>query len=400
MQFLTDSKIPFLKYRTVFVWVSAALLMITVAELFFLGGINFGIDFTGGTQLTVKKVESVPVDDLRNALSDAGLREVQIQSYGAPEDNEVLIKTPIKEGSEEGTSNEVITALDTALNSDRGDKLDLNQRGFNDIASLLQSADPDGKAAEGPQAARDHYEAVAQLVVDARRTQTIFSDFDQIRTIEGLSPAATSVLENQSYIGHFLVRSNESVGPQIGSELRTKGYLAVALSLIGMLMYIWYRFELRFGIGALVAVFHDFLITLGLFALFKFEFNLSTIAAFLTLVGYSVNDTVVIFDRVRENMRRFRRRPLEDLMNLSINQTLSRTVLTSGTTLLVIGSLFFAGGAVLRPFSFVLLIGIIIGTYSSIFVASPFALLWEKWTRGQETAGGGKKKGRDAEQPA
>ena len=399
MQFLTNTKIPFLKYRTTFVWVSAALLLITVAELFFLGGINFGIDFTGGTQLTVKKVDSVPIDDLRNALSDAGMREVQIQSYGADEDNEVLIKTPIKEGSEEGTSEEVIAALDAALNPDRGNKPDLNQRGFNDIASLLQAADPDGKAAEGPQVARAHYETIAQGVIDARRANTIFSSFDQIKAVEGLSPAAASVLESQSYIGHFLIRSNESVGPQIGSELRTKGYLAVALSLIGMLMYIWYRFELRFGIGALVAVFHDFLITLGLFALIDFEFNLSTIAAFLTLVGYSVNDTVVIFDRVRENMRRFRRRPLEDLMNLSINQTLSRTVLTSGTTLLVVGSLFFAGGEVLRPFSFVLLIGIIIGTYSSIFVASPFALLWERWTGGEDEADSGKKR-RDAEQPA
>lgn len=390
MQFLTNSKIPFLKYRSVFVWVSAALLVVTVAELFILGGINFGIDFTGGTQLTVKLRKEVSVDDLRNALSDAGLREVQIQSYGEPGDNEVLIKTPIKEGSEEGSSNEVIEALDAAFNADRGSKVDLNQRGRNDIAGLLQSADPDGKAGDGVQVAGDYYETVAASVVAARQTNTIFADIGEVKAAEGLTPAAGSVLENQGYVGSFVVRSNESVGPQIGSELRTKGYLAVIMSLVGMLMYIWYRFELRFGIGALVAVFHDFLITLGLFALLDFEFNLSTIAAFLTLVGYSVNDTVVIFDRVRENMRRFRRRPLEDLMNLSINQTLSRTVLTSGTTLLVVGSLFFAGGEVLRPFAFVLMIGIVIGTYSSIFVASPFALLWETWTGADSASNDGK----------
>ncbi|MEM1177868.1 MAG: protein translocase subunit SecF [Acidobacteriota bacterium] len=384
MQFLTNSKIPFLKYRSVFVWVSAALLLVTVAELFILGGINFGIDFTGGTQLTVKMRDEISVDDLRNALSDAGLREVQIQTYGEAGANEALIKTPIKEGSEEGSSNEVIDALDVAFNGDRGAKLDLNQRGRNDIASLLQTADPDGKAGEGLTASTAHYDAVGGAVVTARQANTIFTSMDQVTSAEGVSPAAASLLESQGYIGSFLIRSNESGGPQIGSVLRTKGYLAVILSLIGMLMYIWYRFELRFGIGALVAVFHDFLITLGLFALIDFEFNLSTIAAFLTLVGYSVNDTVVIFDRVRENMRRFRRRPLEDLMNLSINQTLSRTVLTSSTTLLVVGSLFFAGGDVLRPFSFVLMIGIIIGTYSSIFVASPFALLWERWTGSED----------------
>ena len=149
--------------------------------------------------------------------------------------------------------------------------------------------------------------------------------------------------------------------------------------MIGMLIYIWFRFELRFGVGALVAVFHDVLITVGLYAFAGFEFNLTTIAAFLTLVGYSVNDTVVVFDRVRENLRRSRSRSLEDTMNLSINQTLSRTVLTSGTTLLVVGSILFLGGDVLRGFAFILTIGVIVGTYSSIYVASPFALLWESW---------------------
>ncbi|MEO1369223.1 MAG: hypothetical protein AAFX50_18750, partial [Acidobacteriota bacterium] len=243
MQFLTNSKIPFLKYRSVFVWVSAALLAVTVAELFILGGLNFGIDFTGGTQLTVKLRNEVSVDDLRNALSDAGLREAQIQSYGDPGDNEVLIKTPIKEGSEEGSSNEVMGALDAAFNAERGSKIDLNLRGRNDIAGLLQTSDPDNKAGEGLTAATEHYESVGEAIVAARQQNTIFTSFDQIKAADGVSPAAAAVLESQGYIGSYLVRSNESVGPQIGSELRTKGYLAVILSLIGMLMYIWSRFE-------------------------------------------------------------------------------------------------------------------------------------------------------------
>jgi preprotein translocase subunit SecF len=145
-----------------------------------------------------------------------------------------------------------------------------------------------------------------------------------------------------------------------------------------MLLYIWFRFELRFGVGALMAVFHDVLVVLGFYALMDFEFNLTTIAAFLTLVGYSVNDTVVIFDRVRENMRRNRREPFAETLNRSINQTLSRTILTSGTTLLAVGALLVLGGDVLRGFSFVLTIGIVVGTYSSVYVASPFALLWEQ----------------------
>jgi preprotein translocase subunit SecF len=155
--------------------------------------------------------------------------------------------------------------------------------------------------------------------------------------------------------------------------------MAVAASLVGMLAYMWFRFELRFGIGAVVAVFHDVLITLGLFALADFEFNLTTVAAFLTLVGYSVNDTVVVFDRVRENLRRKRTEPFVDVMNRSINQCMSRTVLTSGTTLLAVGSLLVLGGDVLRGFAFIMTIGIVVGTYSSIYVAGPFAILWESY---------------------
>ena len=180
-------------------------------------------------------------------------------------------------------------------------------------------------------------------------------------------------------LGDFAVLGSENVGPQIGRELRRKGVAAVVLSMLGMLGYIWFRFELRFGIGALIATAHDVLIVLGLYALADFEFNLTTVAAFLTLVGYSVNDSVVVFDRVRENLRRKRRTPLVETMNVSLNQTLSRTVLTSGTTLLAVGSLLFLGGDVLRGFGFILTVGVVVGTYSSIYVASPFTILWEQW---------------------
>jgi preprotein translocase subunit SecF len=174
------------------------------------------------------------------------------------------------------------------------------------------------------------------------------------------------------------VLSSENVGPQVGSELRKKGLYAVAWSLFGMLLYIWLRFELRFGVGATMATLHDVLVTLGLFAFAGFEFNLTTIAAFLTLIGYSVNDTVVVFDRVRENLRKSPGKPLLEVMNRSINQTLSRTLLTGGTTLLACLALMIWGGEVLRGFAFILFVGVIVGTYSSIYIASPFTLLWEQ----------------------
>ncbi len=383
MQFLTDSHIDFMKYRKVFIWVSILLLVVACAELFFLTGLNLGIDFAGGTQLTLRLRDSGSPEELRRTFENAGMREAQIQRYGDG-DSEFLIKTPVVGGSEEGSGTAMIDALNADFNSDAAGRLDLNQRGADAVASLLYEADPDSRVGVDEVAARTEYATVAAAVLERRKTLTIFNSWDQLDNVEGLSDAALTTLKDKAFFGAFHVLQNENVGPQIGSELRTKGVLAVVLSFFGMLLYIWFRFELRFGIGALVAVVHDFMITLGLFALLNFEFNLSTIAAFLTLVGYSVNDSVVIFDRVRENMRRFKRRPLLEVINLSLNQTLSRTILTSGTTLLVLISLFTLGGEVIRGFAFVLMIGVVIGTYSSIFVASPFALAWEKYF-GRET---------------
>ena len=380
MEFLTNSKIDFMKYRKVFVWFSLLLLIVAVVELFALGGLNLGIDFAGGTQMTVALRDEIDINQLRGVLEAAGVNGAQIQSYGEALDNMVLIKAPVVEGSEEGSSETIIAALEAELNQDRANAFDLNQRGTPSLAQLLLEADPEALKSGDEEAARSRYNEIASQVLEQRKSVTLFKDMesDLFSAVE-VPQAVRDVLESQVSLGAFHVVQNDNVGPQIGEELKQKGISAVVLSLLGMLGYIWYRFELRFGVGALVAVFHDFLITLGLFALINYEFNLPTIAAFLTLVGYSVNDTVVIFDRVRENMRKHRRKALVDTMNESINQTLSRTVLTSGTTLLVVGCLFFLGGPGLRSFAFVLLIGVMIGTYSSVFVASPFALLWEQY---------------------
>lgn len=387
MQFLANTKIDFMKYRKGFVVLSSALLLVCVAELFILGGLNLGIDFAGGTQMAVRLRDAADVDGLRGALEGSGLSGLAMQRYGDIGDNEVLIKVPVVEGSEEGSSAEILAALGQALNGETSGKFDVNTNGSDALGAFLFERDPDGlRTSNDPndpqEEAREAYLALARSVLEARNEIGIFSDWNEVAAAAnsaGLGEQVMTLLQADASLGGFAVLSNENVGPQIGSELRNKGILAMVFSLIGMLAYIWYRFELRFGVGAIVAVFHDFLIVLGLYALLNYEFNLPTIAAFLTLIGYSVNDTVVIFDRVRENMRRNRRRPLIDIMNTSLNQTLSRTVLTSSTTLLVVGSLFFFGGDAIRGFAFVLLIGIFIGTYSSIFVASPFALLWEQW---------------------
>ena len=175
------------------------------------------------------------------------------------------------------------------------------------------------------------------------------------------------------------IRSVEIVGPQVGSSLRNQALLATGYSLAGMLVYLWFRFELIYGVAAVVAVFHDTLITVGFFSLFNYEISLTVIAAILTLIGYSMNDTIVVFDRIRENLATSRRESLADVVNRSINQTLSRTVLTSGLTFLTVLSLFFFGGEVLHPFSFALVVGILIGTYSSIAVAAPMLVAYQQW---------------------
>jgi preprotein translocase subunit SecF len=178
--------------------------------------------------------------------------------------------------------------------------------------------------------------------------------------------------------GRFEIRRIESVGPKVGRELRQQGAWSVIAATIMMGVYIWFRFELRFGLGAVVALIHDVLVTIGALMLAHYEFDLTIIAALLTIVGYSVNDTVIVCDRIRENMRKIRRESLEAIINMSINETLSRTIITTGTAIMVLIALFLLGGGVIRPFAFALLVGFFSGVYSTIFIASPVILLWEK----------------------
>jgi preprotein translocase subunit SecF len=394
MRLLGDTNIDFMKYRKF--WISISLVLIAVFFFaFFSIHFNLGIDFAGGTQITLRfRVERdaqqrpvyVQVDQLRSLLSAAGLGDAEIQRFGDQPLNEALIKTAVTKGTEEGSRDRVVAALNRRFNPVQTGKVDLNQAGADAVSRLLAAADPDHVAGQAPppgaaasaNPAVDHYAAVADALITQRRKAGLFESWDAVARTPGLSPAALAVLRDKTFLGNFSVLGVENVGPQIGKELSRQGFWAVALSLAGMLVYIALRFEWRFGIGAVMASIHDVLVTLGLFILMRFEFNLTTIAAFLTLIGYSTNDTVVIFDRVRENMRKNRRKPLIEVMNESINQTLSRTIMTGGLTMLTVAALLALGGDVLRGFAFVMTVGIIVGTYSSVYVASPFALLWEQ----------------------
>ena len=196
--------------------------------------------------------------------------------------------------------------------------------------------------------------------------------------IGALGDQIKRALSEQFGAANFEIRRIESVGPRVGEDLRFRGVMSVLASTIMMGIYIWFRFDLRFGAGALVALVHDILVTVGALMLANYEFDLTVVAALLTIVGFSVNDTVVVCDRVRENMRKIKRESLENIINTSINETLSRTLLTTGTAMLVLLALFFLGGGVIRPFAFALLVGFLSGVYSTIFIASPVILLWQK----------------------
>ncbi len=376
MEILRDTNINFMGYRRLWMTVSLVLNLAAIVLVFVQGKLNLGVDFAGGTQLTVRFAEAPDVNQLREVVRGAGIGEAVIQRLGAGQEREVIVKTPLLAGEGEGSRGRIEEALHQALNGGNP-AFDVNRGGGDALADWLLAADPDRLRASDEATAAAHYRAVADRITATRRQQGMLTAWSGLEGVEGVSPEVRAALASGATLGKFAIVGAENVGPQIGAELRRKGAWAVGLSLLAMLVYIWFRFELHFGIGALVASFHDVLIVLGLFTLAGFEFNLTTIAAFLTLIGYSVNDTVVVFDRVRENMRQSPGQKLVDVMNKSINQTLSRTLLTGGTTLLATGALLFMGGEVLRGFSFIIVVGILVGTYSSIYIASPFALWWE-----------------------
>jgi preprotein translocase subunit SecF len=387
MQFLKNTNIDFMKYRQFWLAFSALVMALGVVAIFFLGRLNLGIDFAGGTQLTLKFAAAPDVQELREVVARGGVREPQIQRFGLAERHEVIVRTPIAEASEEGTAPQVLAALDRHFNPDRGERPDLNQVGAATVAAVLAGANPDGVAGDTP-AVQAHYQAIAERLLALRKARGMFTGWPEVGAVEGVSPRALQALQANAVIGDFATLATENVGPQVGSELRRRGLLAVVGALLGMLVYIWIRFELRFAIGATMASLHDVLITLGIYAYAGYEFNLTTIAAFLTLVGYSVNDTVVTFDRVRENLRKSRGQDLLALLNRSLNEMLSRTLLTGGTTILAALMLWLFGGEAIKGFAFILWVGIVVGTYSSIYIASPFALLWERWfgSRGAKRA--------------
>jgi preprotein translocase subunit SecF len=381
MELFRQTNIDFLRWKWWAIGASWALILVGLLAIFVQKGLKFGIDFAGGTQIALKFDARPDIDKLRKILDAGNFGETGIQRYEAAEKNEALIRVQQQKKVGRDITADVLNLLRQGLGSTaEAAKIDLNTQGRDSLAARLTATDPDQVAGKSGQTPADYYGRIAEQVIGRRSQMGIFHSPADAASTPGLSSNLKTWLQNNATAGPFVLLSAENVGPQVGADLRKKALWAVATSMAGMLIYIAWRFRsFPFGFGAVVATLHDILITVGLLAIFQREFNLVVIAAVLTLVGYSVNDTVVVFDRVRENLRTPKKEPLEVVINRSINQTLSRTVLTSGATLLVVVALFVLGGEVLNTFALTLIIGIVIGTYSSIYVASPIVVIWKQW---------------------
>ncbi|MDH3285358.1 MAG: protein translocase subunit SecF [Acidobacteriota bacterium] len=405
MRIIGETNFEFMGQRHFWLAVSAVVVVAAISVVA-TRGVSQGVEFTGGAQVILRYSVPPELSDVRSRLADAGLQGVsvttsELQAGAGPGATEVpvggqdlIIRLALEEGAEAQSGGDLTTRVMLALRPQdvreqlASGRVDLNVTDQFSIAGLLSSA---GEPLETAQ--RD-----AETVIRWRRTHGgVFSGREALDQVEGLTDEARQILSERTIVGPFGLRGQEMIAASVSSEMRSKAQWAIFGALAGMLLYIWIRFQFQWGLAAIVALVHDTLITLGAFSLAGMEANLPVVAAFLTLVGYSVNDTIVVFDRVRENLQSRGEGMLQQVIDLSINQNLSRTLITSLTTWLVVLSLFLLGGPVIRPFAFVLLIGILVGTYSSIFIASPVLLIWQQ-LRGRAKKGpakSGRRGGKD-----
>ncbi len=340
MQFVKpDVNVNFIGKRKIAFIVSAVMITISIASLILHGGPRLGIDFQGGTLIQVKFVAPVEIDAIKSGLREIDLGKSSVQEFGDQGTNEYLIRTDGSVMTTEGFT----TDLQKALASATGSELEMRR------VEMV-----------GPQVGQDLREKALFAMFYALLFITIYISgrFELKWMISGIMAAA---LIGAVYIFTLL---NVSIP-----------WLIIGALIVTLVLF-WFL-ELKYAMGAIVALVHDVVITVGLFSIFDKEFTLAIIAALLTIIGYSLNDTIIVFDRIRENLRKYHKNPLEVILNRSINETLSRTLLTSLTTLFVIVTLFVMGGGIIHDFAFALIVGVVVGTYSSVFVASPILLAWQ-----------------------
>jgi preprotein translocase subunit SecF len=387
MEIFKKTNFDFLGKKWPFIILSLLLTAAGVGSLIVKGGPKYGIDFTGGALMDVNFTKRPSAEAIRAALHKKISGEIEVQEVSNTQNvgasQEVLITTgaTVTDQNIQTVRGDIVSALNTSFNSATSSgKLDINLAGQTELAGRLR----DALAQTGAGLSDDQLDALVKRIIDYRSSHSgLIHGLDELSSVPGVTSQVLNVIKQQCFAGNFAIRSAEVVGPKIGADLRQQAINVVLIALAAMLVYIAFRFEWIYGVAAVIAVFHDTIITIGLFSLFNKPIDLTVIAALLTLVGYSMNDTIVTFDRIRENLRMQMRGTFEHIVNVSINQTLSRTVLTSGLTFLTAISLYLFGGQVLNGFSFALVVGIIVGTYSSIFIASPILVFWQDLSEGR-----------------
>ena len=369
------TNIRFMRYKIPAFALSGTIIAAGIVNITAGSGLKYGIDFTGGSLIRVQFRDAVSVNDIRQRLKDIGLGGSTIQAVGRGEREYMIRSTLATRGADETQALEsheiigsrIVDALRGAqdkLALERGLK-DLNTMGEEELTAFLQPSAGEGTA--------ETVETILALRID----KGLIGVFNELQE-RGVGGGALDTLKEKTFLSSFTVLSKETVGPQVGKNLRMKATQATIWALVGMLIYIGFRFKLSYGVSAVLTLAHDVLVTLSVLSFTNREINLPVIAAILTIVGFSLNDTIVIFDRVRDNLKTVRRQDFADVLNLSVNQTLSRSIITSGTVFLTVIALFFFGGEVINDFAFTMLIGVISGSYSTIYQSCPIVHVWQK----------------------
>ncbi len=376
IQIFQKTNINFMKYKYLAFAVSGTVILAGLANIIFGKGLKPGVDFSGGTLIRILFRSPLPVSDVRQALGEQGLGNSVIQEVEKAQ-REYIIRTAGLKRDEiqadqdleahEIIGNQIVETLKSAEDKAAVEQglIDFNNAGTKEIAAVLQPSFPDQAA------------GLAEKLIGFRVQKGILTDFEALKEAE-ISDDVIAVLKERTFLGSLTVLSRETVGPQVGKDLRRKATQATIWALFGMLAYIAARFKLAYGVSAILTLTHDVLVTLSVFSFTNREMNLPVIAAVLTIVGFSINDTIVVFDRVRDNIKLMRKSPFEDILNTSINQTLSRSVITSGTVFLTVIALYLFGGEVINDFAFTMLVGVISGAYSTIYQSCPIVYFWRK----------------------
>jgi preprotein translocase subunit SecF len=373
--------------KYVFLVVSVASMLAAVGAMVILG-FNYGIDFAGGTSVQLKFREAPSVGELRSVLEGAQLGDVSIQRIGQPEDHEVLIRVERHEqkGSSESAteggdiSSRILEALHGKAGVPSGG-VDLNTIAARTLRDWLAARLSDPGAGDPADDVPAQAATIAAAIIQERDLHGgLITSFDQLTGIDGVPQEALDLLTSGASLGEFALRGIEFVGPTAGRELMSKTRAAIFLAVIGILVYVWLRFhKIAWGVSAIAALVHDVTLAAGAMSLTGREISLPVVAALLTILGFSINDTIVVFDRIRENLRLYREHEFEEIVNASLNQTLSRTVLTSFTAFLAVTALFMYGGDKLNPLAFCLMVGVVVGSYSSIFIAAPLLVIAHRY---------------------